>query len=631
MRALLAGLALIAATASAQDAQTMLHLLDYIGVDYAEAVDGGRLKNEDEYQEMLEFAARVTTQARELGENPAKAAIVRDAQALEELVRDKAPPPAVADSSRELRWSIVRAYRLAIAPLAPPDLALGAKLYAQHCASCHGPQGRGDGPAGKGLQPAPSNFHDVERMAQRSAYGLYNTITLGVAGTGMAAFKQLSEAERWALAFHVGTVGSAAERIADGERRWKSGEARSAFPSLDNVATLSAREVEARFGEPAVRVHHYLRAHPEAVKPAPVSFARRKIAEAAAAHAAGNIAAARQAAITAYLEGFELAERSLANVAPDLVRGIEKEMMDLRAAIERGEGGEALAERARRVDSLLVSAQEKLGEAALSPAAAFSTSLFILLREGLEAILVLAAIIAFVIRTGRRDALPWIHAGWIGALALGAATWIVASYVIDVSGANRELTEGITALAAATVLLYVGYWLHDKSHAAAWTAFLREHVGRALGRRTLWAMAGVSFLAVYREMFEVVLFYQALWAQAGAGGRGAVLGGMASAAVLLAILAFLILKYSVRLPLALFFRVTSGLIALLAVVFTGHGIAALQEAGVIDAARLDFDAIPLLGIYPTTQSLAGQALMLVLITLSFGAAGRGRRHSAAGT
>jgi high-affinity iron transporter len=244
---------------------------------------------------------------------------------------------------------------------------------------------------------------------------------------------------------------------------------------------------------------------------------------------------------------------------------------------------------------------------------------------------VLAAIIAFVIKTGRRDALPWIHAGWIAALALGAATGVVASYVIDVSGANRELTEGITARAAATVLLYVGYWLHDKSHAAAWTAFLREHVGRALERRTLWAMAGVSFLAVYREMFEVLLFYQALWGQAGEGGRGAVLGGMASAAVLLASLAFLILKYSVRLPLALFFRLTSGLIALLAVIFTGHGIAALQEAGVIGADRLSFDAVPLLGIYPTTQSLAGQALMLMLIALSFAAASRARGNSVPGT
>jgi high-affinity iron transporter len=292
MRPLLAGLALIAATAAAQDAQTLLHLLDYIGVDYAEAVEGGKVKNEDEYKEMLEFAARVAAQANNLAGNPAKAAIVRDAQALEKQVQDKAAPAAVAEKSRELRWSIVRAYKLANAPLAPPDLALGAKLYAQHCASCHGPQGRGDGPAGKGLEPAPSNFHDAERMAQRSAYGLYNTITLGVEGTAMTPFKQLSEAERWALAFHVGTMGSATERIADGERRWKSGEARSSFPSLDNVATLSAREVEARYGAAAVRVHDYLRAHPEAVKPAPVSFARQKIAEAAAAYAAGNVAAA---------------------------------------------------------------------------------------------------------------------------------------------------------------------------------------------------------------------------------------------------------------------------------------------------------------------------------------------------
>ncbi|MGD9952847.1 MAG: cytochrome c/FTR1 family iron permease [Burkholderiales bacterium] len=603
--------------ACAQDAQTILHLLDYIGVDYPGAVDNGKVRNTDEYAEMQEFTAQVTTRLREL---PRSEALVRDAQALAQLVAYKAPPPAVAASSSNLRRAIVEAYKLRLAPRGAPPLERAPELYAKNCAACHGADGRGDGPAAKGLEPAPSDFHDLERMAQRSAYGLYNTITLGVAGTSMVPFKHLSEDERWALAFHVANVGVPVERVREGRKLWEGGTARRAFPDLGNVATLSTREVASRFGDTAALVQDFLRAHPEAIRPAPVGYARRLLGESVDALRRGDRTAARDAAMKSYLEGYEFAEAPLANLDPDLMRGIEREMLDLRGAIERGEAADAYAARAARIDGLLAKAADRLGAGELSGATAFTASLVILLREGLEAILVLAAIVAFVLKTGRRDALPWVHGGWIAALWLGAATWVAATYVIDISGANRELTEGVTALIAAGMLLYVGYWLHGKSYAQAWSQFLKEHVGRALERRTLWAMAGVSFLAVYREMFEVVLFYQALWVQAGPGGHAAVLGGIGAAAVALAAIGFAILKYSVRLPIGPFFGWTSGLLALLAVVFTGHGIAALHEAGVVGVHGFDFSAVPLLGIYPSAEALGAQLLALLLVAYAFLAA-----------
>jgi high-affinity iron transporter len=609
--------------APAQEAQTILHLLDYIGVDYPEAVEDGQIKNADEYKEMQEFTTQVSSRVGALPENPAKKDLASQASSLEQLVKQKAAPPAVAAASGKLRWAIVEAYNLRLAPRIAPDIARGEALYATHCTACHGATGEGNGPAAKGLEPPPSNFHDLARMAQRSAYGLYNTITLGVEGTSMASFKQLDEQDRWALAFHVANLGIPAARLREGERLWQAGQARALFSDLGPVATLSTDEMRERHGEAAARVQDYLRAHPTVLRPAPLAFSRQKLAEAADAYQRGERAAARDAAITGYLEGFELAEASLANVDPELMRETERRMLDLRAAIERGVPAEDFRQQVEAVDALLAAAEDKLGAGGLSPATAFTASLVILLREGLEAILVLAAIIAFVIRTGRRDALPWIHGGWIAALLLGALTWVVASFVVEISGANRELTEGFTALAAAPMLLYVGYWLHGKSYAEAWNRFIREHVGQALARRTLWAMAAVSFLAVYREMFEIVLFYQALWAQAGAPGRGAVLGGMAAAAAALAAIAFAIFKYSVRLPLGLFFGATSGLLALLAVVFAGHGVAALQEAGVVGMTGLAFDPVPLLGIYPSSEAVGAQLLVLCIVALGYWAARRG--------
>ena len=165
----------------------------------------------------------------------------------------------------------------------------------------------------------------------------------------------------------------------------------------------------------------------------------------------------------------------------------------------------------------------------------------------------------------------------------------------------------------AAVLLYVGYWLHGRSQAKAWTAYIRESVGGALENKTLWAMTGVSFIAVYREVFEVVLFYEALWVQAGDAGHSAVLAGVAAAVLVLAATGWGIFKYSLKLPLGPFFSAMSLLMALLAVVFAGQGIAALQEAGAVSASQIPFFTVRLLGIHPTLESLGAQALAAAIV------------------
>lgn len=616
----------VAAQEQGSGAASIIHLLDYVGVDYGGAVQDGKIKSADEYKEMREFAERALGLMQSLPDKPVRAALIAQARKFSALVEERAAPRSVAQASSDLRRALVAAYDVQVAPRRAPDAARGTALYAERCTSCHGDTGLGDGPAAKGLTPPPSNFHDRERMTQRSVYGLYNTITLGVADTAMVSFGNLKEDERWALAFHAASLGASPDALRQGEAIWKSDESlRKAFPDYRNLVTLSAEEVKALHGENGVAVQAYLLAHPDVLdagKPSPIAFARQRAAEALAAYEKGDRTAAAQLAVSAYLDGFEIAESGLDNVDHDLRMDIEREMMALRKVIADGATRDAVRSQVARVDNLLSVANDKLSGDGLSPTAAFVSALVILLREGLEAILLLAAIIAFVTRTGRRDALPWVHAGWIGALALGAVTWLAATYFISISGANRELTEGVTALVACAMLLYVGYWLHGKSQAQAWSHFLRDQVNSALERRTLRTMAAVSFIAVYREIFEVVLFYEALWVQAGDAGHGAVGGGIATAAVLLAITGWAIFRYSVRLPIGPFFTAMSMLLALMAVAFAGQGIKALQEAGLVDTHPVSFFTLPLLGIHPTAQTLGAQLLTVALVALGYWAMNR---------
>jgi len=294
--------------------------------------------------------------------------------------------------------------------------------------------------------------------------------------------------------------------------------------------------------------------------------------------------------------------------------------------LQGGAPPDAVETQARAIQALLVTARERLDAARLSRATIFTSALVILLREGLEAILVLAALIALLIKAGRRDALRYVHAGWIAALTLGGVTWLAASYLITLSGADREITEGVTALLAAAMLLYVGFWMHRHAHAARWKAFIETRVASALSGRTMWALGSISFLAVYREAFETVLFYQALWLEAGPDGHVAVGAGFAAAVVGLVLLSWLILKAGLRLPLGWFFGGGSILMAVLAVVLAGKGIAALQEAGALPVGPLDLPAIPSLGLYPTWQGVLTQLAVVLLIV---GAVAYSRRRERA--
>jgi high-affinity iron transporter len=155
--------------------------------------------------------------------------------------------------------------------------------------------------------------------------------------------------------------------------------------------------------------------------------------------------------------------------------------------------------------------------------------------------------------------------------------------------------------------------MHSKLNARRWNEFLREHVGKALAGGTLWTLTLVSFVAVYREVFETVLFYQALSAQTGTTGQVMVFAGAGAAAVLLVFCAWLIFKLGVRLPLKQFFGASAAIMIVLAVIFAGKGVAALQEAGRLPTDMIAFlPRIELLGIYPNWESLGVQLAMVAV-------------------
>ena len=612
-----------ARAATADEVQTSWRLLDYIAVDYREAVAGGRVVNAAEYQEMVEFSAAVSKRLAALPAHPARAGLIAETAALQEAIAAKAEPAAITGAARKLASGLLAAYPVPLAPARTPDPARGAALYADNCASCHGDKGEGPSGAFAQLDPAPIAFADVDRARERSLFGLYQVISQGLEGTAMQSFAALPEEDRWALAFHAG--GLAFGDVAAGEKIWRGDPAvRALVPNMAALAALTPAGLGQRIGsDKAAAVTAYLRANPAALTkdaPGSLDLARDRLRESAAAVAAGNRATANELALSAYLDGFEPVEAVLATRDNALMVRIESAMAGFRTAIGSGESAAQLRARLTATEALLDEAEAALAPEAESSLSTFLGAFAILLREGLEALLVVIAMIAFLRKAERPEALPYVHGGWVAALVAGAGTWAVATYAIGISGASRELTEGFGSLLAAMILLSVGIWMHGKSQAAEWRRYIAEKMQGALSRGSAWFLFGLAFIVVYREVFETILFFAALWT---ADNGATIAAGALTGLALLSLIAWAMLRFSKTLPITLFFRYSAILIAVLAVVLAGKGIGALQEAGMVPVTPLPgVPRIPMLGLFPTVQAVGAQLLALAAVLLGFRAARR---------
>lgn len=332
--------------------------------------------------------------------------------------------------------------------------------------------------------------------------------------------------------------------------------------------------------------------------------------------AAGRRSEALQRIEEAYLDGFEPLESRLPG---EVVGGVERAIhLQLRPALKGNipassiEAGFAdLRNRLAQADAFLAQGSSFW----------FGTlnSFVIIVREGLEAVLLIAALLTYLgaARAGKRERVRiWAGAG--GGAVASLLTWVVAVTLIPLGGASRELVEGVTALLAVGVLLYVSHWLFQKTYIHDWKTYLRAQMGTAVSRGSAVAMMGLAFAAVYREGFETVLFYQALLLAA--GGR-AVLTGFLPGLLVIAAVGWAIMRAGMKLPLKQVFAVTNSILLYLAFVFLGKGIYNLQESGAFSAHPIAW--LPshpaleqLFGFYPLMETVFAQCALASLLGLA---------------
>ena len=589
----------------------LAQLAEYIGVDYSAAVDKGQIVNADEYQEMVEFSALLVDRSfSKKSISGGYQTVANQALRLQQAIHDKANINDIRKLSAELRGSLLKLMpQLSLPRHLLPETDV-KHLFQENCSACHGSSGQGNGPLALQLEPRPTDFTDRERASNRSILGLFDAITNGIDETAMTAFTQLTEQQRWSLAFYTGKLAfqSAQNPVVGG----------LTLP-LQELVNHSPAQLMAKMPDEKKLLVEQSRANPERLfveQQNPLVITRKQLKLALEENRKENYSEAANLAVSAYLDGFELVENSLDAHDTELRKSMEANMMNLRQLLSHSQKNDELDTMMATILRQLNEAERLLDDSVLSGGTLFTASLVILLREGLEALLVVIALMTVLVKTDRKDALKYVHLGWISALIAGGATWAAAQSLITISGASREVMEGVAALLAALVLLYVGIWMHSKTHADHWQAYIQKHINANLKAGTLWGLAALAFIAVYREVFETVLFYQALLTQAVTTQYFQIGGGFVLGAALLFILAWLLIRYSVKLPISKFFASTTYLLLVLSFVLMGKSVAALQEAAVIGISPLPVHfEFGWIGVKSTWQGLFAQALILFVFVL----------------
>lgn len=339
----------------------------------------------------------------------------------------------------------------------------------------------------------------------------------------------------------------------------------------------------------------------------------------------GDYQAAYTAARTAYLDSYEFVEIPLRSIDPDFTLEVEFQFADLRNLIKEQAPFEDVQQAAVKIKRSLDESERLVtGTGAIAPAIAFSSSFSIIFREGLESVLILGAILSYLEASRNTKFKPYVYYGVIIAIVATAVTWFIASYVIEISGTNRELIEAVAALSATAVLFYVSFWILNKIETKKWIEFVKAKIWQATTTGGVVVFVMLSFFTVYREGFETVLFYQAM------SGFAKYMEVYVSLGFILGMISLLAVYYGMRrlgrkLPLRALFALTMGIGAYLSLAFLGNAIRELQTLDVISYTsllgimpRLDINLATMTGIYPTLETIIGQIILLgVYLSSSF--------------
>ena len=572
----------VSSEVTASKAKKIIMMLDIMAKEYDLGIKNGKIVNAIEYEESQVFLEqsleRFQSIVSHMPDLKNAEQLKKRLKKLETNLKEKIDPREVKISVSTIQSQILKELGIELrkTPSRAINIQNGRNIFQSNCAQCHGLTGSGDGPLASKLDPAPAVLSDPELTGNdhSTAYENFQVISVGIANTSMVAWSEfLPEEDLWDVTYFIRTFSN--ENVE--------------LPVV--VTTANPSQTSDSIQQVVAGV---IRALDKSIK----------------IFKAGDLEQAAELAFDAYLN-YEGIETGLVTKNKDLGLRLESSFGRLRAEIKRGADLNHVEKINQNIQNDLKQAQtilqQKVGFTGL-----FIQSFSIIVREGFEAILIVAALIAFLIKSKNKDKVKTIYQGVIIGIGASFLTAYILHEVLDISMARQELLEGWIMLVSVVVLFWVSYWLITKIETQKWQSYITTKMTQAITTGNIFALGMVAFFAVYREGFETVLFYKALYLYAGNVNSG-IIPGFVAGCIFLVFIFYLINKVGIQIPIKWFFGVTSLLLYFMAFTFMGKGLHELQMGEALSLTPAYFSPeISWLGMYPTWETFIGQSLLLII-------------------
>jgi high-affinity iron transporter len=560
-------------------------MMNIVAKEYTEAISpAGEILIAAEYEESQVFLEQAFERFKKLPVAPQNTEMIKTLAgqfvSMKNDIQSKVDPRNVRSLVSTINSSLLEVYEIKInvEPMTPVSLANGKLIYEKNCWVCHGMTGQGDGPLASQLDPAPAILADPNLTGDEHsvAFDNFQVINVGIANTGMVGWADiLLEPEIWDVTYYVRSFSNknvqvplVSAGIASQGDGTGSEQAESTIKEVKGLLDISLQ-----------------------------TYKDKQVDDAA------------DQAFDAYL-AYEKIESGLIGKKKELGLRLESAFGRYRGEMKRGAD-------IGQIEKINSSLHNDLDEAlkVLTEEAGFwglfIQSFSIIVREGFEAILIIAALIAFLVKSRNEDKLKSIYVGVFLGIIRSFITAYILHEILHISVASQEVMEGWIMLVAVVVLFWVSYWLVSKIEAEKWQSYITGKMKRAITTGSVFTLGAVAFLSVYREGFETVLFYKALYLYAGTSSAG-IMPGFFAGCVVLGLVYYLINQLGVRIPIKWFFAFTSVFLYYMAFTFMGKGLHELQMGQQLPMSSIPgFPTISWMGVYPSWETLIGQGILVL--------------------
>lgn len=559
-------------------------MLNIAAKEFEEGVVDGKVVVAPEYEESqvflqqaIERFERISTQ---ISDTQKAENLKQRYNAMMSMVKNKVDSQKVWIEVNAINSELLTTFDIKInkTPITPVSLTNGKIIYENNCSVCHGLSGDGDGPMAKQFTPSPAVLSNPKLTGDDNtiAYDNFEVINVGIANTAMMAWAGvLTETQIWDVTYYLRSFSNANLQLPP--------------VNVELAALESSQDSKEGIAEQVI------------------TEVRGILEKSLDTYKSNKVDDAAELAFDAYL-AYEKIESNLITKDKELGINLESAFSRYRGEIKRSAPLEHVESLYKEINMNLSKGLELLKNK-LGFTGMFLQSFSIIVREGFEAILIIAALIAFLTKSRNQSRIKTIQYGVIIGILASFATAYVIHEILHLSMASQEVLEGWIMLVAVGVLFSVSYWLVSKIDNKKWQEYINHKMRGAVTKGNAFTLGAVAFITVYREGFETVLFYKALFLYADESTSGIIPGFLAGCAVL-AVVFYLINILGMRIPIKWFFGFTSVLLYYMAFTFMGKGIHELQMGEQFSLTAANFlPSISWLGMYPTWETFIGQAVL----------------------